>query len=347
MLIPIGDNLQKNSIPVAGIIIICLNFLVGAYEFRLFQEDPEGGSHLSEFFYEWGLVPDEFARGSYHGLFTCMFLHGDLMHLLGNMFMLWIFLGSLEAGLGSFGFVVLYLLSGLAAGIVQIWFTTSGTDIPIIGASGAIFGVVGAYLILFGPYAKIHLLANFGILTGWRFIRFSMPAGAYLFFFVLLDQIDGIAGAIESGESAGVAWFAHAGGFAAGAVLMLMQRDFALQNVRRNKEGQIEVGDFSEKVDEKRAFARRGAVLQTVNEMESCPYCQTSLAEAERISATMFRCNNGACARLVYITEQMPADPKQRSTKSISTTTPTATGTPAAGKKPAETRAATETPASV
>jgi rhomboid family protein len=140
-------------------------------------------------------------------LFTCMFLHGSLMHILGNMWFLFIFGDNVEDRFGHLGYLLMYLLSGLAAGVMHI-LADPHSVIPTIGASGAIAGVMGAYLLLY-PHARVMALIPLG-----PFLR-VMPVPAY-FFLVFWFAIQIVSGLQTSTAMGGVAWWAHVGGFVAG-----------------------------------------------------------------------------------------------------------------------------------
>ena len=178
------------------------------------------GSHALAFVY--GLIPYELFHGveltpKYHvpvmvTLFTCMFLHGGILHLGGNMLYLWIFGNNVEDELGHVPFIVFYLLCGLIASLVHATLTPS-SKIPMIGASGAISGVLGAYAIRF-PWARIKTL----IFLFFFVTVVEIPALFFLGFWFLFQFIQGTA-ALGAGVSSGVAWFAHVGGFVAGMVL--------------------------------------------------------------------------------------------------------------------------------
>jgi rhomboid family protein len=148
-------------------------------------------------------------------VFTSMFLHGGLMHLAGNMLYLWVFGNNVEDNLGHGRFLVFYLLCGTAAAFAEA-LPDPSSEVPMIGASGAISGVLGAYLILF-PHARVHVLIPFGFL----FLH-TIRAGWLLGFWFLFQLLSGLFG--DSSEG-GVAWWAHVGGFVAGMALILVMRD--------------------------------------------------------------------------------------------------------------------------
>jgi membrane associated rhomboid family serine protease len=156
-------------------------------------------------------------------VFTSMFLHGGIFHVAGNMLYLWIFGDNVEDTLGHARFLLFYLLSGVAAAAAQT-IAAPASSVPMIGASGAVSGVLGAYLLLF-PYATIFTLFTFGIF--FRFIR--VPALVVLGFWIGVQLLNTLL-TIRAGrgEMAGVAWFAHVGGFLAGMVLLFLLRPRAV-----------------------------------------------------------------------------------------------------------------------
>jgi membrane associated rhomboid family serine protease len=150
-------------------------------------------------------------------MFTSMFLHGGLFHIGGNMLYLWIFGNNVEDTLGHGRFLVFYLLSGVAAALAQT-VINPGSRVPMIGASGAVSGVLGAYLLLF-PYARVLTLITFGF-----FIRIvPIPAMLVLGFWIVVQAMNGLI-TFGTPDRGGVAWFAHIGGFVAGLGLLLVFR---------------------------------------------------------------------------------------------------------------------------
>jgi membrane associated rhomboid family serine protease len=168
---------------------------------------------LAELHYAFGVVPDWVSHGqSLHGLATSMFLHGGFMHLAGNMLFLWIFGDNLEEALGHVGFVIFYLASGLGAAFLQVAVDPTSMT-PMIGASGAIAGIMGGYLLLF-PKARVDVLIIIVII----FKIFPVPAWLMLAIWFGLQVINGLA---DSGAGGGVAYWAHAGGFIVGFLWVL------------------------------------------------------------------------------------------------------------------------------
>ncbi len=203
-MFPIRDHNPSERTPVVTWALILINVTVFAsYYLTLFQDERA----LGLFFYEWGLVPAEATASSF---VTSMFLHGGPMHLIGNMLFLWVFGDNMEDQMGHVGFLVFYLLGGLIAAAAQFVADPTST-IPMVGASGAIAGVMGGYLLLF-PKARVDILIILIII--FRII----PVPAY----IVLGAWFGlqlVQGSMTPTEGGGVAYWAHAGGFAAGLLL--------------------------------------------------------------------------------------------------------------------------------
>jgi len=172
-----------------------------------------------------GMVPvailhvDIPGTGGYYTPFTSMYLHGGWMHLLGNMLYLWIFGNNIEDSMGHLRFIFFYLLAGLAAAITHLIFNPDST-VPTIGASGAVSGILGAYLILF-PHARVQTL----FILGWFFRILSIPAWILLFFWIGLQFLNQ-ASVPSDPTTGGVAYAAHIGGFLAGIALIPFFRKY-------------------------------------------------------------------------------------------------------------------------
>jgi len=202
-MFPFRDHNPSNRVPYVAYALIVINVLVYlAYGFR----DPY---EIYEIYDTWALVPAEaMAMIDLHTLFTCMFMHGGLMHLGGNMLFLWVFGDNLEDYLGHVGMLVFYLLCGLGASAAQIA-VDPYSSIPNIGASGAIAGLMGGYLLLF-PKARVDVL--FIIIIIFKIVPLSawIVLGAWVGLQVVMGVVD------WGSEGGGVAYFAHIGGFVAG-----------------------------------------------------------------------------------------------------------------------------------
>jgi membrane associated rhomboid family serine protease len=219
-VIPLRDANPTRRTPVVTIGVVIACFIVFAYELGLLAS--AGDAALETFVTQWGIVPADltaaWGRGDFLSvetatLITSQFLHGGWLHLLGNLLYLWIFANNVEDRFGRPVFLVFYLAGGVAAGLAQVAVAPSST-IPTIGASGAIAATLGAYLVLF-PRARITSL----VFLGFFYQLIAVPAVLVLGFWFVLQIIDGFAsiGMVET--SGGVAFFAHIGGFVAGALV--------------------------------------------------------------------------------------------------------------------------------
>jgi membrane associated rhomboid family serine protease len=205
-MFPLRDTQPSYSKPVVTVLLIVVNILVFLFEFSL---DPYS---RNAFIAYYGLVPDHFQFSS---ILTSMFLHGGWLHVLGNMWFLWIFGDNIEDILGHGKYLLFYLLCGVAAGLTHVFFNPF-SRVPTVGASGAIAGVMGAYMIKF-PHARILSLVTIVIF----FTTFEVPAWVMLVYWFALQFLGGVGSIGYSHVSeGGTAWFAHVGGFIAGIVLV-------------------------------------------------------------------------------------------------------------------------------
>ena len=206
-MIPIYDDNPALGKPLLVITIIVVCIIIWFWQSGLSYQDN------NTVIINFGLTPKVFLSGpllSFFTLFTSMFMHGGFMHLAGNMLYLWIFGDNIEGALGHFRFVIFYFLCGTAAAFTQILSAPDST-IPMIGASGAVSGVLGAYLIFY-PRARIRTFVFLGI-----FITFLRLPAVLLLGFWILGQV--ISAIFSNPGSPGVAWFAHLGGFFMGMLL--------------------------------------------------------------------------------------------------------------------------------
>ena len=218
-MLPLWDTEKHRRAPVMTVLLITANVGVFGYQLLLALK---GGNALEAWLYRHAIVPgrliDGFAQNEqWLTVLSSMFLHGSVAHVLGNCWFLWIFGGNVEDRLGPFKFLLFYLITGVAAAGAQV-LTHPSSVVPMIGASGAISGVLGAYFILL-PRAWIVALVP------WIVPIVPLPAVVFLFVWFALQTVNGV-GALMSGASAGggVAWWAHAGGFAAGVAMILFAR---------------------------------------------------------------------------------------------------------------------------
>ncbi len=220
-MIPIRDvYADRTGPPVVTVLLIAANVLFFFFELTL-------GTRLEGFlmsaafiparYLDGGLAVGELGPGLGSALLS-MFLHGGWGHLLGNMLFLWIFGDNVEDRLGHLRYLLFYLLCGFAATFAHAW-SSPGSVVPAVGASGAISGVLGAYVFLH-PRARVRTLVFLGFLV--TFV--DIPVLIYLPIWFLIQLVSGVAslGAPTAAESGGVAWFAHIGGFVAGPLLLLL-----------------------------------------------------------------------------------------------------------------------------
>jgi len=213
LFLPIKDDIPTASIPFVTIGLIVANGLV------FFHQITIDFTASQQFIFQWGAIPYQITHGEVlHALpliplpltvFSSMFLHGGFLHIFGNMLYLWIFGNNIEDTLGHFRFFLFYLMSGLFAGVVQI-FSDPNSTMPMIGASGAVAGVLGAYLLFF-PGARVLTLVFFFIFL--KVIRIPALIILGLWFFIQLLNA-------SAGGEGSVAWFAHIGGFLAGLIFV-------------------------------------------------------------------------------------------------------------------------------
>ena len=204
MFFPYKDDNPRVLIPFVTYFIIGLNVLVFIYQYFIIQ-----GAQLSEnFIYTYALIP---ANPSILTIFSSMFMHGGFTHIIFNMWFLWIFGDNIESVLGHKKYLLFYFLCGIGAGLSQIQIDPEST-IPMVGASGAIAGVLGAYLFRF-PRATVHVLVI--LIVFITFIR--VPAMIVIGFWFLSNLTAGI-GTLGIEQTGGTAWFAHIGGFISGVL---------------------------------------------------------------------------------------------------------------------------------
>jgi membrane associated rhomboid family serine protease len=204
-MIPLRALLLRNSTPVVTLALIAVNVLCFLIEIG---QPP----YLRNAFIEhYALIPDRLYLPSF---VTSMFLHGGWMHLIGNMWFLWVFGSHIEDAMGPGRFLVFYLISGIASALVQ--FTTSlGSPVPTVGASGAIAGVMGAFLILYPRVRVVTLIFIVIFVT-----TYELPAALMLIYWFVLQLVSGLGSLGAVGPAQSIAWFAHVGGFLAGVLLV-------------------------------------------------------------------------------------------------------------------------------
>lgn len=227
-MIPIYDDNPTRSFPWVTITFIVMNVATFVYELSLTAEELHG------FFSVYAFTAADFfadptSPAQLMTLATAMFLHGGWLHLLGNMLYLWIFGNNIEDRLGRIRFVLFYLLAGAVASLVQAGFGPTST-VPLVGASGAIAGVLGGYVVLF-PRARVITL----IPIVFYLELAAIPAGFVIGFWFLMQVAQGVGSITAASDGSGVAWWAHVGGFAFGILTLtpLALRDGLSQRRRR------------------------------------------------------------------------------------------------------------------
>ncbi|KAA3610351.1 MAG: rhomboid family intramembrane serine protease [Calditrichaeota bacterium] len=210
-MIPIADESPRRYLPIVNYFLIGLNIVV-------FVLQPSELPELKRFFYSFGTIPSLLLNAQdpsvYLTVFSSMFVHGGFFHLAGNILYLWIFGDNIEYILGHFRYLVFYLIVGIGAAMMQVFFLPDST-IPMVGASGAISGILGAYLVKF-PRNKVSILLFLVIII--RVIK--VPAIIALGLWFLFQLYNGYFSAIQPLGGGGVAWFAHIGGFLSGFILI-------------------------------------------------------------------------------------------------------------------------------
>jgi len=220
-MFPIGDeNRGIRSRPVLTYGLMAINIAVFLYQLTLTERQ------LAQFFFDWGTIPAEVSRGdNLITLLTSMFMHGGWLHIAGNMLFLWVFGDNIEDTMGHAKFLLFYALCGLGASGLQV-LVNPDSRVPMIGASGAISGVLAAYLFLY-PHGRIRTI----LLIGIPFVM-MIPAWGMIGYWIVIQFINGFLslGVNTAETGGGVAYFAHIGGFIAGAALVWLFRDKETQD---------------------------------------------------------------------------------------------------------------------
>lgn len=224
-MIPLGDSPPRHRFPWVTVLIIAANVVVFAFELSM------GSRELDRWVQSVGTIPVEILSGRdlpppgpvpgvvWITLFTAMFVHGGFLHIASNMLYLWVFGDNVEDTFGHITFIVFYLVAGVLAGLAHV-FINAGSTIPSVGASGAIAGVLGAYLIMF-PHAQVRTLIFLGPFITWPRVSAVLLIG----FWFLTQLVSGLASLdVATEQSSGVAFWAHIGGFLAGVALALILR---------------------------------------------------------------------------------------------------------------------------
>jgi membrane associated rhomboid family serine protease len=200
-MFPLSDVIPSRTFPIATITLIVINAIVFLYEATL----PDAA--LRHFVAQYGLIPAYFSWGA---VLTSMFLHGGWLHVIGNMLYLWIFGDNVEDRLGHVGYVVFYLAAGTTAALLQVMMAP-GSMVPMVGASGAIAGVMGAYFVLY-PQSRVLT----AVLIFFYLELIEIPAIFFLGIWFLMQLFSGVGSIGAAADTGGVAFWAHVGGFVSG-----------------------------------------------------------------------------------------------------------------------------------
>ena len=218
-MIPLKDMTPRQSFPVMTLVLIGINIVVFIHQITL------PGAAGDAFIKTYGLVPFRISQAlaGHHytlqqaliPLFTCMFLHGGFLHIIGNMWFLWIFGANVEDRMGPLPYLIFYLICGIGSGVAEVAFSW-GSHVPSIGASGAISGVLGAYIVLF---PKSRILSLVPLLIIW--FLWKVPAVIFIGLWFIMQFLSGVISlGAQSAAAGGVAWWAHVGGFLLGLLLV-------------------------------------------------------------------------------------------------------------------------------
>jgi membrane associated rhomboid family serine protease len=209
-MFPLYDTVRSHKFPLINLLLVALNAVAFVWEIRM---EP---AELQAFIFAYGLIPVQFLGNpsdEWIKIFSSMFLHGSWFHIISNMWVLLIFGDNVEARLGGFRYLLFYLLSGAAAGLIQSY-VLPASAVPMIGASGAVAGVLGAYLILF-PRSRVASLVPILFI----FTLVEVPAFIFLLFWFFSQLYSGLF-PVEGGGGSGIAWWAHVGGFVFGVLMV-------------------------------------------------------------------------------------------------------------------------------
>lgn len=206
-MFPLRDSTPSQTFPVVTVVLIVVNAVIFLFEATLSLEQ------INQLVYVFGMVPANITNYSgigYMSLFTSMFLHGSWAHVIGNMWILWLFGDNIEDRMGKFKFLLFYVICGLAAGVSHYCINPL-SNIPVVGASGAVAGVMGAYFLMFRHARVLTFIPPFFLI--------NIPAWVFLGFWVLSQLWCGAADLFSANACGQIAFWAHVGGFLAGMLL--------------------------------------------------------------------------------------------------------------------------------
>ena len=217
MFFPYKDDNPRVLIPYITYFLIGINLFIFLFQFSMGMNDPEAEAI---FIYTYGLIPSQFSVVT---MFTSMFLHGGISHIMGNMWFLWVFGDNVEHRLGRVPYAIFYLVCGILATLCH-WFFFQNSPVPLIGASGAISGVLGAYFLLY-PYNRVKVLFIFVFITALEL------QAMYVLGFYLLLQVYQLLGTFGVSHQTSVALWAHIGGFITGLIVIALYNKLSGQPV--------------------------------------------------------------------------------------------------------------------
>jgi len=316
MLIVGSSSVESKSIPIVTVILLILTvaFFLKSFGLEVVASNGLGESQsesveaIQDFYNMWGFQISDFSKGEYHSVFTNIFVHAGIAHIVGNMLAFWAFAIALEELFGGIGFIMFYIGAGVVACVTQGIFLM-GSDVPIVGASGAVAGMMGAYAVLLGFRAKVKVLIWF---FGPRIVHIPAPVFAGLWIFPQLVSIS------ENGivDGGGVALISHIAGFVIGAVVAVVvkpsfnsriceQRDGSLSIKSKEKEVTL---DEKEILDEVLAMRPFSEVVETLGDCSiACPECGSSLDLQSTVAQRLVKCKDPSCTKMTYIDGELLA----------------------------------------
>lgn len=322
MLIVGSSAIDSSKLPFVTIMLLVatIAFFIKGYCLEVVVYNDLGGTGFGEtrtervesiqdFYDFWGFQISDIGKGEIHSVFSNIFMHAGFWHMFGNMMAFWAFALALEEFLGSVGFLIFYLGTGVVACVSQGLFLT-GSDIPIVGASGAVAAMMGAYAVLFGMGAHVKILIWF---FGPRIVNVPAPAFAAFWVFPQLISLSE-NGVVDGG---GVALISHVAGFALGAVIGLVMKPEANKRITQGSDGAMKIQSKNQKdtkseqdiLDEILAMRPFAEVVETIGDcVIDCPECSFPLDMHNTVSERLVKCVNPGCSKMTYIDGQLLAN---------------------------------------
>ena len=277
-------------------------------EAMIAQTETEQDTALQDFFNLWGFQFSDLKNGEFHAIFTNMFVHGGIFHLLGNMLALWAFAIAMEELFGAIGFTFLYIGTGVVACLTQALFMMNN-ELPIIGASGAVAGVMGAFVVLLGFKAQVKVLIWF---MGYRIVNIPAPVFAGIWLFPQLISLSE-HGVVDGG---GVAILSHLAGFGVGAAVAMFVAPQFKSRISEKSDGNLviegnqeeEVVDEAKILDEVLACRPFAEVVETIGDCQiGCPGCGSPLNMHNTVADRLVKCTNNMCDQMTYVDGELLA----------------------------------------